>query len=274
MREPDTFKSTTMCVYRKPKPNAEVATPADGGEQITVDGKDDGRRAEVATKVGGDSGRGAASVAGPAAVVSAERVEGPAAVASAARDSGPTIVAVIPDDDPAAGNDVEPRPRRTASDDRGGPPTVAATATRGGAGAGKASVGRSTSTEGGKSSTGPSKTVGGGGGGGRAIVEILDRVDTPPQPSSVTVAADDGGGRIDDDGGGDEPVAFSVLPNRGQDDAPLPCECPDCVKKPKTKRSSTSKSSFVMYILHGRILRFIRFWPPARKTMSGTKDMT
>lgn len=227
-------------MYRKPKPNAETCAPADEGVQIAGDGKDDGRRAEVLTKVDDDdedSGRGPASVAAPAAVTSAARDDGPAA-----HDIGPTIVAVIRDDDLAAGKHVESQqPRWTATvDDHGGSPVAVTTATKGSAAADKTAVGRTTSTEGGKSS----KTVGGG--GGRAIVEILDRVDTPPRPPSVAVAGDDedGGGRIDDGGAGYVPVAFSVLPNRGRDDAALPCDCPDCVKKPKTKRSSSSKSPF------------------------------
>lgn len=108
---------------------------------------------------------------------------------------------------------------------------------------------RSTSNEsGGKASTGFSKD-----GTSKAIVEVLDRVDTPQFLStSAAVVGDGGGGRnvavggSRNVGGGSrnvavndesEAIAFSVLPD-GERNDDRPCECPDCRKKPKWSSSS------------------------------------
>jgi len=93
---------------------------------------------------------------------------------------------------------------------------------------------RSTSREGGKTPmTGQPNS-------GRAIVEVLDRVDTPQLSATVDGDGDVGVGVVV--GGRNfvgEPTAFSVLPDAGlQDDGP--CECPDCCKR-KPSRSTSSK---------------------------------
>lgn len=114
-----------------------------------------------------------------------------------------------------------------------------------------ATAARTTCNEsGGKTSTGPSKD-----GTNRAIVEVLDRVDTPQSSSTFAVVDGDraggqnvavggsrnlGGGsrnvaNVNDVG---EVTAFSVLPDEERNDD-RPCECPNCRKKPM--RSSSSK---------------------------------
>lgn len=90
---------------------------------------------------------------------------------------------------------------------------------------------RSTSREGGK--TGQPNS-------GRAIVEVLDRVDTPQLSATVDGDGDVGVGVVT--GGRNfvgEPTAFSVLPDAGREDD-RPCECPDCRKR-KPSRSTSSK---------------------------------
>jgi len=91
---------------------------------------------------------------------------------------------------------------------------------------------RSTSREGGKTPTMGQPNS------GRAIVEVLDRVDTPQL--SATADGDVGVGVV---GGGrnfvGEPTAFSVLPDAGREDE-KPCGCPDCCKR-KPSRSTSSK---------------------------------
>lgn len=91
---------------------------------------------------------------------------------------------------------------------------------------------RSTSREGGKTPTTGQPNS------GRAIVEVLDRVDTPQ--ASATADGDVGVGVVV--GGRNfvgEPTAFSVLPDAGREDD-RPCECPDCCKR-KPSRSTSSK---------------------------------
>lgn len=66
----------------------------------------------------------------------------------------------------------------------------------------------------------------------RAIVEVLDRVDTPQlAPTSIKV--------VGDVGSSGEPTAFSVLPNEGQYEDKMLCECFECRKN--SFRSSSSK---------------------------------
>lgn len=91
---------------------------------------------------------------------------------------------------------------------------------------------RSTSREGGKTPTTDQPNS------GRAIVEVLDRVDTPQ--ALATADGDVGVGVVV--GGRNfvgEPTAFSVLPDAGREDD-RPCECPDCCKR-KPSRSTSSK---------------------------------
>lgn len=91
---------------------------------------------------------------------------------------------------------------------------------------------RSTSREGGKTpTTGQINSS-------RAIVEVLDRVDTPQLSTAVDGVVGAGvvvGGR----NFGGEPTAFSVLPDSGRDDE-RPCECPDCCRR-KPLRSTSSE---------------------------------
>lgn len=90
---------------------------------------------------------------------------------------------------------------------------------------------RSTSHKGGKTPTTGQPN------GTRAIVEVLDRVDTPQLSATV-----DGDAGVGVDVGGrnfvGEPTAFSVLPDAGLADD-RPCECPNCRRKPS--RSTSSK---------------------------------
>lgn len=106
-----------------------------------------------------------------------------------------------------------------------GPPTTKSGASN------KNGVEPSTSNEGGKSANF----------GTRAIVEVLDRVDTP-QPALTSATVDIG-----------ETTAFSVLPDEGQHDDEKFCECPSCQKKPS--RSSSSKHYKVMSLclLYGSV---------------------
>lgn len=78
----------------------------------------------------------------------------------------------------------------------------------------------------------------------KAIVEVLDRVDTPQLSSaSATVGSSDNGdnGNKNTDENAGRPIAFSVLPTGGQDDDKA-CECPNCRKKPL---QSTSSKCFI-----------------------------
>jgi len=94
---------------------------------------------------------------------------------------------------------------------------------------------RSTSREGGKT---PMK---GQPDNGRAIVEVLDRVDTPQLSATVDGDGDVGVGVVVGSRNFvGEPTAFSVLPDAGREDD-RPCECPDCCKR-KPSRSTSSKS--------------------------------
>lgn len=118
---------------------------------------------------------------------------------------------------------------------------------------------RSISNEnGGKTSTGPSKD-----GSNRAIVEVLDRVDTPQFTTSAMVNGDGNGGRNISVVGGrnvrsgsrnaavngvSEAVAFSVLPDGERNDE-RPCECPECRKKPRRSSSSKHCNTWLLLIL-------------------------
>lgn len=82
----------------------------------------------------------------------------------------------------------------------------------------------------------------------KAIVEVLDRVDTP-QTSSIKVV-----GGIDNNG---EPTAFSVLPNEGRYEDQKQCECFECCKN--TFRTSSSKCRQVLYFNN-----YIRLYAPER----------
>ncbi|XP_060857415.1 LOW QUALITY PROTEIN: uncharacterized protein LOC132934999 [Metopolophium dirhodum] len=93
---------------------------------------------------------------------------------------------------------------------------------------------RSTSREGGKT---PMK---GQPDSGRAIVEVLDRVDTPQLSATVDGDGDVGVGVVVGSRNFvGEPTAFSVLPDAGREDD-RPCECPDCCKR-KPSRSTSKK---------------------------------
>jgi len=93
---------------------------------------------------------------------------------------------------------------------------------------------RSTSREGGKT---PTK---GQPDSGRAIVEVLDRVDTPQLSATVDGDGDVGVGVVVGSRNFvGEPTAFSVLPDAGREDD-RPCECPNCCKR-KPSRSTSSK---------------------------------
>jgi len=123
----------------------------------------------------------------------------------------------------------------TSTVTKGGETTVKSGATA------KGSVAaRSTSREGGKMPTTGQPNS------GRAIVEVLDRVDTPQLSTTVDGDGDVGVGVVA--GGrnfGSEPTAFSVLPDSGRDDE-RPCECPNCCRR-KPLRSTSSKR-FIIYI--------------------------
>lgn len=78
----------------------------------------------------------------------------------------------------------------------------------------------------------------------RAIVEVLDRVDTP-QMSSASAMVDDGVNRNAEESAVSRPTAFSIIPTGGRDDDRT-CECPNCRKKPS--RSTSSKCLFTITI--------------------------
>lgn len=78
----------------------------------------------------------------------------------------------------------------------------------------------------------------------RAIVEVLDRVDTP-QMSSTSAMVDGGGDRNAEESAVNRPTAFSIIPTEGRDDDRT-CECPNCRKKPS--RSTSSKCLFTITI--------------------------
>jgi len=93
---------------------------------------------------------------------------------------------------------------------------------------------RSTSREGGKT---PMK---GQSDSGRAIVEVLDRVETPQLSATVDGDVEVGVGVVVGSRNFvGEQTAFSVLPDAGREDD-RPCECPDCCKR-KPSRSTSSK---------------------------------
>lgn len=138
-------------------------------------------------------------------------------VASVAGGSDVTVSEKIGGD---GGLDVgRPRPdgRWTSSDDHGNDAPD------------KVAVERSTDREGGKTLTGQSKkrTT-----SSRAIVEVLDRVDTPLTSAEIGDGGANGNEVIGD------ATAFSVLPDAGRDEQ-RPCKCPECRKKPP--RPSMSK---------------------------------
>lgn len=126
----------------------------------------------------------------------------------------------------------QPQPPTVQTTMNGGPPTTAALSKR--APADRVTVKRSKSNVDGKTLTGRSNNC-------KAIVEVLDRVDTPQlSATSATVVSGTGGDRNADESAG-KPTAFSVLPTGGRDDDRA-CECPNCRKKP----SRTNSSKFLL----------------------------
>ncbi|XP_050061622.1 uncharacterized protein LOC114130078 [Aphis gossypii] len=143
------------------------------------------------------------------------------------RDDGPTTVVVDGREIGGLTND-GPSATKSVATTKGGETKVKSSATTVTA---KESVAkRLTSREGGKTpTTGQINSS-------RAIVEVLDRVDTPQLSTAVD---GDGDGDVGGRNFGGEPTAFSVLPDSGRDDE-RPCECPNCCRR-KPLRSTSKK---------------------------------
>jgi len=208
-----------MCSYRKPKTTAE-------NEEANCDGirlKDDQAAGKVKVKDSNDVfDHQHVSVTAPGVTSHDNHYK---------RDDGPTTVVV--DGREIGGLTTDgPSATKNGATTKGGETTVksdAATVTA------KESVAkRSTSREGGKTpTTGQINSS-------RAIVEVLDRVDTPQLSTAVDGDGDVGAGV--DVGGrnfGGEPTAFSVLPDSGRN-GERPCECPNCCRR-KPLRSTSSE---------------------------------
>jgi len=203
-----------MYHYRKPKTIAE-----------NVDANHDGIRlpdgqASVKAKVEGNIDHPLVSVTGPEETSHDNHDK---------RDGGPAVAFVVEQefgDLTVDGSSVTKSGAPTSTAKKGGEATVTE----------KGNVAeRSTSREGGKT---PMK---GQPDSGRAIVEVLDRVDTPQLSATVDGDGDVGVGVVVGSRNFvGEPTAFSVLPDAGREDD-RPCECPDCCKR-KPSRSTSSKS--------------------------------
>ncbi|XP_026818588.1 uncharacterized protein LOC113557326 [Rhopalosiphum maidis] len=142
------------------------------------------------------------------------------------RDDGPTTILTTVE--PEIGGLTTDGPSVTKSG------ATTSTVTKTGATTKGSVAARSTSREGGKMPTTGQPNS------GRAIVEVLDRVDTPQLSTTVDGDGDVGVGVVV--GGrnfGGEPTAFSVLPDSGRDDE-RPCECPNCCRR-KPLRSTSKK---------------------------------
>lgn len=143
------------------------------------------------------------------------------------RDDGPTTVVVDGREIGGLTND-GPSATKSVATTKGGETKVKSSATTVTA---KESVAkRLTSREGGKTPTTAQINS------SRAIVEVLDRVDTPQLSTAVD---GDGDGDVGGRNFGGEPTAFSVLPDSGRDDE-RPCECPNCCRR-KPLRSTSSE---------------------------------
>ncbi|KAE9524030.1 hypothetical protein AGLY_015677 [Aphis glycines] len=141
------------------------------------------------------------------------------------RDDGPTTVVVDGREIGGLTND-GPSATKSVATTKGGETKVKNSATTVTAKENEAK--RLTSREGGKTSTTGQINS------SRAIVEVLDRVDTPQLSTAVDGDGDVGGRNF-----GGEPTAFSVLPDSGRDDE-RPCECPNCCRR-KPLRSTSKK---------------------------------
>lgn len=207
-----------VSLYRKPNTNEENVNANSDGIRLT-----DGQTS-LKAKVEGNVDHPLVSVTGPEEA-SHDNLD--------KKDGGPTTAFVVQQefgDLPVNGPSVTKSGAPTLAAKKGGEATLTA----------KGNVAeRSTSREEGKTPTKNQPDS------GRAIVKVLDRVDTPQLSATVVGDGDVGVGVV---GGGrnfiGEQTAFSVLPDAGLEDD-RPCECPDCCKRKPSR--STSSECFIFF---------------------------